>query len=206
MRAIASIWQRDLSAIVVKKSSQISRPAQLDGQTYASYKAKYEDAIVRSMITNDGGLLNDKVDATWIFLNWEGVAVKQNNHEMQYFNMRDFEIPYSYSPVIATSKDTSDKHPTALNAFLSATKKGFLYAFSEPDAACEILFKHLPEHDQHIDLLACIEVSKACVGTNDNWGIMEAVNVNTFCEWLYQQKLEPKKFGAEEISTNQHLC
>jgi hypothetical protein len=35
---------------------------------------------------------------------------------------------------------------------------------------------------------------------------MEAMNVDKFCDWLYQQKLEPKKFSAEEISTNQHLC
>jgi ABC-type nitrate/sulfonate/bicarbonate transport system substrate-binding protein len=222
MRALASIWQHDLSAIVVKKSSHISRPKQLDGKIYASYKAKYEDAIVRKMITNDGGqgdlhivypdklniwdeLLNDKVDATWIFLNWEGVAVEQSNSEMQYFNMRDFEIPYSYSPVIATSKKTSEWHSSALDAFLKATKKGFLYAFSEPDVACEILSKYLPEHDRHIDLLTCIEVSKKCVGDNDNWGIMEAANVNKFCDWLYQQKLEPKKFCAEEVLTNQHL-
>lgn len=88
--AIGTIFQEDISAICTLKSSQIDRPKLLDNKVYASYKARYEDRIVKQMIKNDGGrglikisypkklgiwntLLSGEADATWIFINWEGV-------------------------------------------------------------------------------------------------------------------------------------
>ncbi len=53
--AIAAVLARDASAIVTLKQSGIDRPRQLDGRGYASYCARFEDAIIRQMIRNDGG-------------------------------------------------------------------------------------------------------------------------------------------------------
>ncbi|MEM6378151.1 MAG: ABC transporter substrate-binding protein, partial [Bacteroidota bacterium] len=49
MIAIAAILQEDLSAIAVLDGPQINSPKDLDGCSYASYKARYEDEIVRGM-------------------------------------------------------------------------------------------------------------------------------------------------------------
>jgi ABC-type nitrate/sulfonate/bicarbonate transport system substrate-binding protein len=85
--AVSAIMQKDVSSIVSLKSSNIISPKQLDGKTYASYKARYEDHIVNEMIKNDGGkgelniiypeklgiwntLLSGNAHATWIFDNW----------------------------------------------------------------------------------------------------------------------------------------
>lgn len=81
--AIYAILQKDLSSIATLKSSNITSPNLLDGKTYASYKARYEDHIVKEMLKNDGGegnlkivypeklgiwntLLSGKADSTWI--------------------------------------------------------------------------------------------------------------------------------------------
>ena len=53
--AIAAILQEDLSAIVVKGDSGINSPKDLDHKIYSSYRARYEDGIVKEMIKNDGG-------------------------------------------------------------------------------------------------------------------------------------------------------
>lgn len=55
MQSVAAVLQEDCSAIVTLQSSGISRPAQLDGRTYASYGARYEGRIVQQLIRNDGG-------------------------------------------------------------------------------------------------------------------------------------------------------
>jgi hypothetical protein len=94
--AIYAILQNDLSCIATLQSSNIPSPKWLDGKIYASYKARYEDHIVREMIKNDGGegnleiiypeklgiwntLLSGQADATWIFDNWEGVEARGKN-------------------------------------------------------------------------------------------------------------------------------
>ncbi len=93
VKAVAAILKEDLSAIVTLKAPQINKPSQLDRKVYASYKARYEDFIVNQMVKNDGGkgdmklvypeklgiwntLLNGIADATWVFMNWEGLEAK----------------------------------------------------------------------------------------------------------------------------------
>ena len=44
--ALMSIFQKDVSAIAVKSGSKIIRPRDLDGKSYASYGARYEDQII----------------------------------------------------------------------------------------------------------------------------------------------------------------
>jgi ABC-type nitrate/sulfonate/bicarbonate transport system substrate-binding protein len=53
--AIAAVLQEDLSAIVSLADKGFESPKSLDQKSYASYKAKYEDEIVKKMIQNDGG-------------------------------------------------------------------------------------------------------------------------------------------------------
>ena len=55
LKAIGAILREDLSAIAMLQENAIERPQHLDGKTYASYKARYEDQIVKELIRNDGG-------------------------------------------------------------------------------------------------------------------------------------------------------
>ena len=120
--AIATIFREDISSIAVLEDSGIHRPKDLDGTSYASYKARYEDKIVAQMVKNDGGkgelkivypdklgiwetLLSGKYEATWIFANWEGVHAKNKGARLRTFKMSDFGIPYGYSPVILGSRN-----------------------------------------------------------------------------------------------------
>ena len=48
--ALATIFQRDISAIAVAEDNEINRPRDLDGKSYASYGARYEDSIILSLI------------------------------------------------------------------------------------------------------------------------------------------------------------
>ena len=168
LTAIAAILQKDLSAIAVI-DSRIKSPRYLDNKTYASYGARYEDLIVKQMIINDGGkgtvdfkypeklgiwetLVSKKQDSTWIFLNWEGIEAKNKNISLNYFKMREFKIPYSYSPVIVGSEKFCNEHQELVKKFLVATKKGFLFSISNKNEAVDILSKFIPGHESELNL------------------------------------------------------
>jgi ABC-type nitrate/sulfonate/bicarbonate transport system substrate-binding protein len=53
--AVYAILQEDISSIVALQNAKIDSPKDLDYKTYASYKARYEDHIVKQMILNDKG-------------------------------------------------------------------------------------------------------------------------------------------------------
>ena len=50
-------------------------------------------------------LVDKKYASTWIFINWEGVEADQKKISLQLFKMKDFGIPYSYSPVLFSSEN-----------------------------------------------------------------------------------------------------
>ncbi len=217
--AIAAVLQEDLSAIVVKEESGINTPKDLDSKSYASYKARYEDAIVQQMIQNDGGIgnihvhypeklgiwdtiANNTFDSTWIFVNWEGVEAAQNRVTMNYFKMSDYDIPYSYSPVIAADKTFVDSHQEAYKNFLKASKQGFLYAKTHPAEAIAILKKQLPEKDKNIDLEKALAVSADAFGDANSWGMIDKENIETFLNWIYEKNLETQPLETSDVYIN----
>tara|TARA_B100000941_G_C28486050_1_gene545035 strand:- start:263 stop:1168 length:906 start_codon:yes stop_codon:yes gene_type:complete len=219
--AIATILKNDLSAIVVKDSSIIS-PKYLDGKTYASYGARYEDKIIKRMIINDGGvgnikinypeklgiwetIIKNKYDSTWIFLNWEGIEAQNLDINLNYFKMSDFDIPYSYSPVIVADERKIQKYPKDYVKFLNATKSGYLYCLNNLDNATKILKKYMTIEDNAINLEKALNLTNNFFGTEKDWGIMEQNNVKTFINWLKENQLIEKNIYPNELFTNSLL-
>ncbi len=222
LKAIAALLQEDLSAIAVGPDSDIRSPKDLDGKTYASYHARYEDAIVQQMIRNDGGrgdlrisypdklgiwdtILQGRADATWIFLNWEGVEAESRGVELNAFNLKDYGIPYSYSPVLAADENKLEAQGEALTRFLAASKQGFLFARAEPAEGAGLLAPFLPASDRHIDLDRSLAYSAPYFGDADKWGRMDPERVQVFLNWLKQHELESHPLQAAELVTNSLL-
>jgi ABC-type nitrate/sulfonate/bicarbonate transport system substrate-binding protein len=213
---ISSIFKEDLSAISVLNSSGIESPKDLDNKTYASYQARYEDGIVKAMIQNDGGegalkisypdklgiwnrLVDGYADATWIFLNWEALQAQSEGIELKNFKLADYDIPYSYSPVIAGDRQKLEQNRDAINDFLEATKQGYFYAKSNPKEAAGILCKHVPGHDKNIDLQKAIQLSCEVLGDESNWGKIDVEKVESFLKWLKDKGLELSNITSEDL-------
>lgn len=220
VKGIYAILQEDTSAIVTLKSSGITRPKELDGKIYASFKARYEDKIVQQMVINDGGrgefiieypeklgiwetILAQKSDASWIFKAWEGIEAQMQDIELNEFSLKDYGIPYGYSPlIIAKSLDIETKNIVFKN-FVSATKKGYLYAQNNPEKAVEILSKYVPQRDlDNIDLLKSQHYLSQYYGNENTIGRMEATVFQTFIDWLFERDILEERLEASEIFIN----
>ncbi|MFN4085325.1 MAG: ABC transporter substrate-binding protein [Spirosomataceae bacterium] len=215
--AIAAIYQHDTSALVTLPT--IHSPKELDQKIYASYQAKYEDHIIRKMIQQDGGqgdiriyyppklgiwntLLEKSADATWIFMPWEGVMAQQRGIPLNYFKLKDYGIPYSYSPVLATSESLIQTSSGIVSSFLKASAKGFAWAKANPGKTAELLLEVVPAEDQDLDFLTESQ-NQASASYLDPWGKMDMQQIQIFLDWLHQEKLE-QQYLAAEMSTN-HL-
>lgn len=219
--AIFAILQKDLSCIASLKASNISSPKLLDGKTYGSYKARYEDHIVKEMIKNDQGtgdlniiypeklgiwntLLSGQADATWIFDNWEGIEARSKNIELDKFSLADFNIPYGYSPIVLTKKENITKHRQLYSKFIKATKKGFLFTKQDLAESVRILKPYLTEYDlKNIDLEKSLAFSSPHFGDELNCGIMKPESVSSFVKWLVDTGLEDKVILNQRLFTNE---
>ncbi|PKH69104.1 ABC transporter substrate-binding protein [Flavobacterium sp. ALD4] len=219
--AIYAILQKDLSCIATLKSSNITSPKLLDGKTYASYKARYEDHIVKQMIKNDGGegdlniiypdklgiwntLLSGKANATWIFDNWEGIEASSKNIELDKFTLDEFNIPYGYSPIVLTKKENITKHKVPYSEFIKATQKGFLFTKNNLTESVDILKRYVTEYDlKNIDLEKSISFSIPHFGDEFNCGVMKQERVLSFTKWLIDNGLEDKVILNQNLFTNE---
>lgn len=219
--AIYAILQKDLSCIASLKSSNIISPKLLDSKTYASYKARYEDHIVKEIIKNDGGqgdlkiiypeklgiwntLLDGKADATWIFDNWEGIEANTKRIELNKFALAEFNIPYGYSPIVLTKKENITKNKKLYSSFIMTTKKGFLYTKNNLTESVKILKRYVTEYDlENIDLEKSILFSIPYFGDESNCGVMEQKRVSIFINWIVDRGLEHKVILNQSLFTNE---
>lgn len=225
--AIAAVLQEDVSAIVTRSDSGITRPAQLDGKTFASYQARFEDDIVRQLVQADGGQGNftianpDKLemwrtvaertaDATWVFLPWEGPKAY---HEAQLtfnaFRLSDYHIPYGYSPLLVTYEELIEQEPELLRAFIRAVEKGWRFVNDHPGRAADILCDHIRHPDfQNREMIkeSLSLLQPAILGKSDRWGFMDGTRWLSWIEWMINTKVlkntsgTPISFGQIDTS------
>lgn len=221
--AVYAILQTDLSSIATLATAPIASPRDLDGRTYASYKARYEDHIVRSMVVRDGGvgdlrisypeklgiwntLLRGDADATWIFDNWEGVEASTNNIALTRFAMSDYGIPYGYSPVVLTREQTIEQNRDALVQFLDATREGFLHVQQHVEDAQRILAASITREERdRINLVQSIMMTAPHFGSASTCGVMEPQRVDDFLRWLVDAGLESSAILDQQLFTNELL-
>ncbi len=225
--AIAAPLQEDVSAIVTRSDSSITRPAQLDGKTFASYQARFEDDIVRRLVQADGGqgdliitnpdklemwrtVAEGTADATWIFLPWEGPKARHEaNVTFNTFHLSDYHIPYGYSPLLVTHEELIEQEPERLRAFVRSVEKGWRFVNDHPGRAAEILCDHINHPDfknrkmikESLDLL-----QPAILDDGDRWGFMNGTRWLAWVDWLIKTQVlkdtsgSPINFGQIDTS------
>ena len=219
LKGLMTIFQEDVSAIATVESNNILRPKHLDGRSYASYKARYEDKIVKKMIINDGGignlkifypkrlgiwntLIENKYDSTWIFINWEGVEASKKNIDLELYKMSDFGIPYSYSPILFSSSDYINNNSNTVKKFIESSRKGYTYCYENMDEAVSILNEFIPITDKGIDLIECLKISIDHFGSRENFGKIDLKKIDIFLKWLKDNNIENNSFIANDIISN----
>lgn len=218
--AVAALLQEDTSAIVTRERPDIQRPRDLDGKVYASYRARYEDHIVRQMVINDGGkgdlriiyparlgiwetVLGGVADATWVFENWESIEAAHKGIALRAFKLRDYGIPYGYSPVFAVPEAAVGERADLLRRFLQATREGFLYAQAHLQETVEWLLPRVPEaYRDSAFLLRSQSWVSTYYGDATTWGHMQEARVEVFLEWLHAHGLESRRLHAADITTS----
>ena len=118
--------------------------------------------------------------------------------------MKDYNIPYSYSPVISAREDCIESKFSIYKRFLSATKEGFIFSKNYIDESISILSKYIPDNEKNIDLKKSL-LFTAENFHNSNWGLIEDINVKKFIEWLKKMNLIDKNIKHSVLFTNSLL-
>jgi ABC-type nitrate/sulfonate/bicarbonate transport system substrate-binding protein len=158
--SVMAILQHTAQEIAVLASSNIKRPRDLDGRTYAGFGYPNEVPTLASVIKADGGkgtfktvtldtaayeaLYAKRADFVITFAAWEGIEAGERGIALRTFQFGAYGFPDFYQVILACDSRWLAAEPDLARAFVGATVRGFEFAADEPDEAAAILIAQNP--------------------------------------------------------------
>jgi ABC-type nitrate/sulfonate/bicarbonate transport system substrate-binding protein len=221
--AVAAILQHNTSGIVSLRENNITSPAAMADNTYATWNMPIELAVIRQVVEDDGGNYDDiemvpstvtdvpaalmaDIDSVWIYYGWEGIACEQAGIDTNFFFFTDIDEVFDYySPVIIANNEFLAENPDVAKAFLAAVKKGYEFAIENPEKAAEILCEEVPELDKDLVLASQQWLADRYQADASSWGLIDADRWNGFYAWLNKNDLTAQDIPANYGFSNDYL-
>lgn len=214
--AVAAIIQHNTSGIMSRAEDGITRPAAMEGHTYATWNMPIEQATVRDVVEADGGdfskvelvpyEVDDEVsglranmfDTVWVYEGWAVQNAEVQGFDYNYFSFISIDPSFDiYTPVIAANDEFAAESPEVVKAFLRAARRGYEYAVENPEAAADILCAAVPELDPALVRQSQDYLAGQYVADAESWGVIDPERWATFYQWLNDNGLV-----ANEIDVN----
>ncbi|MGI8804596.1 MAG: ABC transporter substrate-binding protein [Thermoleophilaceae bacterium] len=145
---VGALVQRPLAAVLA--SPEVDRPRELEGLRVGVTGLPSDDAVLRSVVADDGGdpekvrrvtigfsavrdLAAGNVDAATAFWNAEGVALRESGFEASEFRVDDHGAPAYPELVLAARRETVAEEPKLVEAVLGAVEAGADAALDDPE-------------------------------------------------------------------------
>ena len=222
--ALAAIINHNTSGIISMKETGIERPKDMEGHNYATWGLPIEQAILRQVITDDGGdfskvellpenvvnavqAISGKIDSVWVFYQVDGVLAAKENVPINYFAFRDISPVFDYyTPILIANNDFLENKEDVAKRFMRAFVKGYEYAAENPKEAAEILVKINPELDKDFVEKGMEYLADKYQDDAAYFGQIDPDRWNNFYQWLWENKLIdkeiPKDFGFTDDFVN----
>lgn len=205
---LAFMLQRNTSAIVTLKTSGLERPSQLAGRRIAAVDIPYERLVYEAVIKADlmegqhytppqfissprldswNDLLEGKVDATWVYMPWEGMEARWKNIGLNVFPLEAAGIPYPGCPVLFAHRNSIEKHPAVVHRFMRITNEAYQYVANQPETV-SFLLQQLVQHpafeNRQFVLATIREMAVNLLDAHNHWGHIKPEAWQLFVNWL----------------------
>lgn len=156
MVAVMAVVQHETGRLVFNGAREdIQRPADLDGMIYAGFGSAWENALISTIIRNDGGtgefdtvtlgtsayeaLANGSVDFTLEVSTWEGVNSILLDRPQRTFRYADYGVPDQHTTFLGGNGTWLAENPQTAATFIQAAQRGYAFAANNPDQAADLL-------------------------------------------------------------------
>lgn len=139
--------------------------------------------------------IEGKADATWVFMQWEGVEAKLKGVDLNVFPVCDYGMPYAYAPCLCAHPDWLAANSEVAKKFLAATAEGYRRAAADPKAAAESLVKGAATEndgfvvDPKLAQGSAEYLAEHFLDKSGAWGRMEDEVWSNYIKWLWEADL-----------------
>lgn len=223
VKSIAAIVRHPLNHLMVPEDGTIRTPKDLVGATVGYSSIPLYEAMVHTMIKNDGGdpenvnlvdvgydlipaIATSKVDAIMGgFINHEQLILDKQGHPVVALNPTDYGVPDYYELVLVASDQGLTNKQALLAKFVSAIREGQQYVQQYPDQALSILFEHEDQTspmDQEIETTSLQTLLPLMDAKEQPFGYQDPESWENVNQWLIANKLLPETMNVNDAFIN----
>lgn len=207
MTVVMAVVQHETGRLVFNgEREDIQRPADLDGMTYAGFGSAWEEALISTIIANDGGegtfdtvtlgtsayeaLANGSVDFTLEVSTWEGVNSVLLDRPRRAFRYSDYGVPDQHTTFLGGNGTWLNENPETAQAFVQAAQRGYAFAAQNPDEAADILIEATASFLTNPDLIRASMQALVEGGylqdAGEPLGLIDTGKINAITDFLFE--------------------
>ncbi len=222
--AVAAIAQHNTSSILSEVGSGIKTPKDMTDKTYATMDVDIEQAILKTLVNQDGGdwskvnvvsnnavdefqgLQSKMFDCVWSYDAWGVLMCKQKGMSVNAINIAEIDDTFDfYTPLIIANDDIIKNDPEEVQAFVDATKKGYVYASENPEEAAKILCEADTSLDPEFVKESAKLLSSVFVEDGKSWGVFDENRWSKFYSWINENGLTQTALDTKAGFTNKFV-
>jgi putative hydroxymethylpyrimidine transport system substrate-binding protein len=190
--------QRPLAALLAQPS--IRRPADLEGKRAGVTGLPSDEAVLRSIITGDGGdpakvrvttigfqavkaLLAGRVAGATAFWNVEGVALRAQRPDIREFRVDDFGAPGYPELVLCVTRATLEEDKPTVRATIRALQRGYGEVQRDPESAIAAMQAAEPRLDSGALAAQLDAVAPAFTAGAAAFGALRPSTLRAWARW-----------------------
>lgn len=207
--SVLALTQRPLQGIMVLADSGISRPADLAGKTIGYPGIPSQEAFLATMLASDGasmddvdlvnigfdlvpGLISGRVDASLgAFWTHEPILAAQEGFATAMLNVDDWGVPPYYELILVANEGDLMAQRARIEGFLRATRRGYLDAIADPEAALAALQAASPELDLDVETEGLHLLIPVWTDADGQFGTQTAQQWQDYAAWMADNGLIP---------------
>ena len=187
--ALASIFQSSPLVLLALESSNINTKQDLKNKKIMLTNSTIGTTAIKAMLVSNGitldskniqehsfdlnDLINNKTDLMGSYISNEPYLLKKQGIKYKIFSPKDEGYDF-YSDILYTSSKEIQLHPKRVEKFLSASLKGWKYAFDNIEESVEIIFRKYNSQNKTKDalLFEAQQLKKLAYYNTDNIGTL----------------------------------
>ncbi|OAB43288.1 ABC transporter substrate-binding protein [Paenibacillus glacialis] len=223
VKSIAAIVRHPLNHLMVPAGGKVKSPKDLVGANVGYSSIPLYEAMVHTMIKNDGGdsqnvnmidvgydlipsIATSKVDAIMGgFINHEQLILAKQGHPMVSLNPTEYGVPDYYELVLVASDQGLKEKPELLAKFVTAIREGQQNVHQHPDQALSVLFEHEDQTsplDKEIETKSLQMLLPLMDAKDQPFGYQAPESWENVNQWLMNNKLLPNAVNANDAFIN----
>lgn len=222
VEGVMALLERPAGGLITLKKEGIANPKQLEGRTVGITGVPSDTAALDTIMETAGGdpakahvvtigfagaqdLAAGRIAAFTGFVPADGVQVEHSGHPVKSFLLDEWGGPSYPGLVVFSTRQRIQQEPALMQAFVSATIRGYEDTFRDPRRSIEDLIEANPEVEEGLATASLHAYMPLFRGEARRYGLFQPEKIAELSEFMLEHELSKQPIEPARYATNEFV-